>query len=66
MLEGFQERQALEMSHASHMHRHPSSLPSGSSGDGQHPRTQYLHWCHYFSWVFRTPSPKVLRKQGCF
>lgn len=36
MLEGFQERQALEMSHVSHMHRHPSSLPSGSAGDGQH------------------------------
>lgn len=37
MLEGFQERQALEMSHVSHMHQHPPSLPSGSAGDGQHP-----------------------------
>lgn len=57
MLEGFQERQALEMSHVSHMHRHPSSLPSGSSGDGQHPRTRHLHGCHYFCWVFGTLPP---------
>lgn len=61
MLEGFQERQALEMSHASHMHQHPSSLPSSSSRDG----TQHLHRCHYFCWVFRITAPsKALQKAG--
>lgn len=52
MLEGFQERQALEMSHVSHMHQHPSSPPSGSAGDGQH----NLSWCYYIVWGFRIHS----------
>lgn len=64
MLEGFQERQALEISHASHMHRHPSLLPSGSSGDGQHPHTRHLRRCHYFCWVFRTPPSRGPKKAG--
>lgn len=52
MLEVFQERQALEISHVSHMHWHPFSLPSGSAGDGQH----NLYWCYYTVWGFRIYS----------
>lgn len=62
MLEGFQERQADEMSHAGHMH--PASLPSGSSGDGQQPHTQHLHWCHYVYRVFGIPPKKSPKKAG--
>lgn len=72
MLEGFQERQALEMSHGSHMHRHPSSLPSGSAGDGQHNLCWVLLHCLGFQdplLLLSHPFPQQLlgqlhRRQG--